>query len=97
MMSTPSYPNLAPVTASWLAALVLLAVPAALPADAVSELPARWQQRLGTVPEADISGVERVGQDSITQTRARLAARLSADPADSAELAEGYASLAALY
>jgi tetratricopeptide (TPR) repeat protein len=96
-MSTHSDPNLAPVTASWLAALVLLAAPVALPADALSELPAPWQQRLQAVPEADISGVERIGQDSITQTRARLAARVNADPTDSAELAEGYASLAALY
>ena len=87
----------APITASCLAGLVLLAVPVGLPADALSELQAPWQQRLQAVPEADISGVESVGQDSITRTRARLAARLGADPTDSAELAEGYASLAALY
>ncbi len=91
------YPRLAPITASCLAGLVLLAVPAALPADALSELPVPWQQRLQAVPEADISGVESVGQDGITRTRARLAARLGADPVDNAELAEGYASLAALY
>ncbi len=91
------HPRLAPTTASWLAGLALLAVPFASPADAVSELPEQWQPRLQAVPEADISGVENVGQDSITQTRARLAARLGEEPADNAELAEGYASLAALY
>lgn len=95
----PKYRHLrpAPVTASCLAGLLLLTGPVSLPADALSELPTRWQHRLQAVPEADISGVERVGQNSITQTRERLAGRLGADPADSAELAEGYASLAALY
>jgi tetratricopeptide (TPR) repeat protein len=97
MMPKYRHLRLAPVTASCLAGLLLLAGPVSLPADALSELPARWQQRLQAVPEADISGVERIGQDSITQTRQRLADRLSTEPADNAELAEGYASLAALY
>ena len=97
MMPGHRDPRPAPITASCLAGLVLLAGPVSLTADALSELQAPWQQRLQAVPEADISGVESVGQDSITRTRARLAARLGADPADSAELAEGYASLAALY
>lgn len=82
---------------SCLAGLVLLATPLALPADALSQLPPPWQERLQAVPEADISGVERVGQDSIGQTRERLDALLQAHQTDSAELAEGYASLAALY
>jgi tetratricopeptide (TPR) repeat protein len=82
---------------SLLPAALLLAAPLVLLADTLSQLPDGWRHQLQAIPEADVSGVEAVGRDSIARTRERLAEALQADPPDPATLAEGYASLAALY
>ncbi len=80
-----------------LCAVLLVSLPVRLPADALAQLPAAWADRLKPVAEADISGTERVAQDSITETRARLGALLADADADSVNLAAGYGNLAALY
>lgn len=99
MTAPPAQPPPGPALRRWFAALLaLLLAPCLASADALSELPAGWQQRLQPVPDSDISGVERVGQDSIRRTRARLQGLLlQGEPVDSIQLAEGYGSLAALY
>ena len=84
----------------WLALLsviVILSLPLRVSADAVAQLPSAWTGTLTPVPEADISGAERVAQESITETRERLAGLLAAANADAANLAVGYGRLAALY
>jgi tetratricopeptide (TPR) repeat protein len=80
-----------------LCGVLLFSLPLRLPADALAQLPAAWADRLKPVPEADISGTERVAQESISETRARLAGLLADADADSANLAAGYGNLAALY
>jgi tetratricopeptide (TPR) repeat protein len=77
--------------------VLLFSLPLRLPADALAQLPAAWAERLKPVPEADISGTERVAQESISETRERLAGLLADAGTDTANLAAGYGKLAALY
>jgi len=77
--------------------VLMLALPLPLLADALSELPAAWQDRLQTVPETDVSGTERIARETITRTRSRLADLLQTDASDAGNLAEVYGELAALY
>jgi len=77
--------------------VLMLATPLQLMADALAQLPAVWQERLQAIPETDISGTERVARDAITRTRQRLAELLTSGSTDTANLAEGYGKLAALY
>jgi tetratricopeptide (TPR) repeat protein len=72
-------------------------LPPPLAADALAELPGPWVDQLRAVPEADISGAERVGREAIAETRRRLAEHLSSETADKADLAQGFGQLAALY
>lgn len=84
----------------WLAlisAIVILGLPLRVPADAVAQLPSAWTGTLTAVPEVDISGAERVAQESITATRERLTELLDAANTEAADLAIGYGRLAALY
>lgn len=84
----------------WLAlisAIVILGLPLRVPADAVAQLPSAWTGTLTAVPEVDISGAERVAQESITATRERLTELLDAASTEAADLAIGYGRLAALY
>jgi len=76
---------------------VILGLPLRGSADAVAQLPSAWTGTLTPVPEADISGAERVVQESIAATRGRLAELLDAANTDAANLAVGYGKLAALY
>ena len=80
-----------------LPALLMLFSTLPAQADTLSGLPIRWQERLQTVPEADLSGTERIAREAITETRSRLADLLQADTGSEDELAEGYGELAALY
>jgi len=80
-----------------LSGIVILSLPLRVSADAVAQLPSAWTGTLTPVPEADISGAERVVQESITETRERLADLLAAARTDTAKLAVGYGKLAALY
>jgi len=82
---------------SLLFGLLMLALPLPLLADALSELPAAWQDRLQSVPATDVSGTERIARETITRTRSRLADLLQNGAGDDANLAEGYGELAALY
>jgi tetratricopeptide (TPR) repeat protein len=75
----------------------MLSLPLRLSADGLAQLPPVWRERLQAVPEADISGAERVAQESINKTRARLAELLREGKPDAANLAAGYGKLAALY
>jgi tetratricopeptide (TPR) repeat protein len=77
--------------------LLMFALPLPLPADALSQLPAAWQDRLQAVPETDVSGTERIAREAITGTRTRLADLLQSGTSDAGNLAEGYGELAALY
>lgn len=84
----------------WLAllsAMLILSLPLRLWADALAQLPPAWSDTLTPVPESDISGAERVAQESIVDTRERLAELLAASDSDAAALAVGYGKLAALY
>ncbi len=85
------------VPALSLLGLLLLAAPLPLAADSLAQLPAAWQDRLQAVHETDISGTERVAREAITATRSRLAELLAGGSNDTANLAEGYAKLGALY
>jgi len=76
---------------------VILGLPLRVPADAVAQLPSAWTGTLTAVPEVDISGAERVAQESITATRERLTELLDAANTEAADLAIGYGRLAALY
>ncbi|MGB5537535.1 MAG: hypothetical protein WBN08_16705, partial [Thiogranum sp.] len=66
-------PQYFPSTALLLFGLLMLAPPLPLLADALSELPAAWQDKLQAVPETDVSGTERIARETITRTRSRLA------------------------
>lgn len=77
--------------------LLMLATPVPLLADALSELPANWQDKLQPVPESDLSGTEPAARKAITQTRARLAELLMNGATEAPRLAGGYGQLAALY
>jgi len=86
--------------ARWLARLsgiLILSLSLGVAADSLAQLPSAWTGTLAPVPEADISGAERVAQESITATRERLAGLLAAANTDAANLAVGYGKLAALY
>jgi tetratricopeptide (TPR) repeat protein len=82
---------------SLLFGLLMLALPLPLLADALSELPAVWQNRLQAIPETDVSGTERIAREAITRTRSQLAELLQSGARDEKNLAEGYGELAALY
>ena len=90
-------PQYFPSTALLLFGLLMLAPPLPLLADALSELPAAWQDKLQSVPETDVSGTERIARETITRTRSRLADLLQNGASDDTNLAEGYGELAALY
>jgi len=77
--------------------LVLTLLPLPLLADALSELPATWQNRLQAVPETDVSGTERIARETIARTRTGVANLLQNGASDDSNLAEGYGELAALY
>ena len=72
-------------------------IPAGVCEDALSQLPEQWKNRLQQIPEADLTGAEPYARETIHETRAGLARLLSAELADSREIAEGYGSLGALY
>lgn len=80
------------------AALVLFlgALSAPALADALSELPSRWQAELDPVAEADISGAERLMQEAMTESRQEIAALLASPDPDRAVLAGAYGRLGAL-
>ena len=80
------------------AALVLFlgALSASALADALSELPSRWQAELNPVVEADISGAERHMQEAMIESRQEIAALLSSPDPDRAVLAGAYGRLGAL-
>jgi tetratricopeptide (TPR) repeat protein len=80
-----------------LAGLMMLALPLPSPADALSELPDAWRDKLHPLPEIDISGAERIAREAMTLTRSRLAEVLLGSADDSGNVAEGYGELAALY
>jgi tetratricopeptide (TPR) repeat protein len=80
-----------------LTGLLMLTTPLSLLADALSELPAAWQNRLQPVSEPDLSGAEPAARKAITQTRERLAELLMQDATEATRLAGGYGQLAALY
>jgi len=86
-----------PSTALLLFGLLMLVPPLPLAADALSELPAAWQDRLQAIPATDVSGTERIAREAITRTRNRLAEQLQSGASDAGNLAEGYGELAALY
>jgi len=79
-------------------ALVLLLGALSVPAlaDALSELPSRWQAELTPVAEADISGAERLMQEAMTESRQEIAALLASPAPDRAVLAGAYGRLGAL-
>lgn len=84
-----------------IAAALLLAWAGAGRADALSDLPARWQPELAPVAEADVSGAEALMQQAIASARAEVAALLGADAgadtgADRRALATAYGRLGAL-
>ena len=90
-------PQYFPSPALLLIGLLMFVLPQPLPADALSRLPAAWQDRLQAVPETDVSGTERIAREAITGTRDRLAELLQSGTNDNKNLAEGYGELAALY
>jgi tetratricopeptide (TPR) repeat protein len=79
-----------------LVAVLTLAPPPAA-ADAAANPPSPWAESLEPVPEADISGTERIARDAITRARRRLAELLKEPASGAADLAEAYAELGALY
>lgn len=73
-----------------------LAVAGVSLADAVSELPPPWDQRLRPIPSTDLSGAEPNIRDALTEARTEID-RLLADPAtDDDTLATAYGRLGAL-
>ena len=77
--------------------ILLFSLPLRLPADALAQLPPAWQNRLQPVPEADLSGAEAVGQESINTDPGAARGTAAGAATDTAELAAGYGNLAALY
>jgi len=75
--------------------LWIWALPGTSGADALSQLPARWQGALIPIAEADVSGAERLMQEALTEAR-RAVAKLLESPAQGAEPAEGPADNQAL-
>jgi len=65
-------------------------------ADALSELPARWQSKLTPIEEADISGAERLMQEAVTEARQDVASLLTDSKPDRKTLAGAYGRLGAL-
>ena len=82
---------------SLLFGLLMLTLPLPLLADALSDLPTVWLNRLQAVPETDVSGTERIARETIARTRSQLAKMLQSGASDEKNLAEGYGELAALY
>ncbi|MCB1882004.1 MAG: tetratricopeptide repeat protein [Gammaproteobacteria bacterium] len=76
--------------------LVLGCLPAVVTADALSQLPEQWSERLEPIAEADLSGAESNARQAILETRAELARLLPDSSTHSQELAEGYGRLGAL-
>jgi tetratricopeptide (TPR) repeat protein len=76
--------------------LSLLLFSSPLSADALSELPARWQERLAPVAQTDLSGAERLMQEAVPEARAQVAELLLAETPDAAALAGAYGRLGAL-
>jgi tetratricopeptide (TPR) repeat protein len=77
--------------------VLLLTVPLPSAGDAVADPPPPLSEKLQPVPDADISGAERIARDAITRARGRLAELLETPDTDPTTLAEAYAELAALY
>jgi tetratricopeptide (TPR) repeat protein len=65
-------------------------------ADPLSELPPQWQQELIPIEEADISGAERLMQESVAESRREVATLLTASEPDRETLAGAYGRLGAL-
>ncbi len=79
-----------------LAVLLSLTAPAPL-ADAISDLPAPWRERLQPIPEVDVSGAEPLARQAIREARETLSARLATPGTDPILLASGYGQLGAIY
>lgn len=77
-------------------ALLLCVTCAPLLADALSQLPERWQEQLIPVEEADISGAERLMREAIAEARQEIARLLTAEKAEPTDLAGAYGRLGAL-
>lgn len=66
-------------------------------ADALSELPAQWRDRLQVVESADISGAEPAARQALEDARRGTAASLEDPGVDEIKLAREYGTLAGLY
>jgi tetratricopeptide (TPR) repeat protein len=66
-------------------------------ADPLSELPSHWQEKLKSVPEADISGAEPVVQQTLTSARKQTAELLADATAEAGTLAREFGNLGNLY
>ncbi len=53
-------------------ALGLTATAPTLAADTLSDLPGSWQGELAPIPEADVSGAERLMQEAIAEARGAI-------------------------
>ena len=96
-LSVYTFRHLRALPVALLTGLLMLITSLPLLADALSELPANWQDKLRPVPESDLSGTEPAARKAITQTRTRLAELLMNGTTEAPRLAGGYGQLAALY
>jgi tetratricopeptide (TPR) repeat protein len=79
-----------------LPALGLLLIGTQVAADALSELPPPWQDRLLPVAETDLGGAERLMQEAVPEARAEVAGLLAQEAPDPEALAAAYGRLGAL-
>jgi tetratricopeptide (TPR) repeat protein len=96
-LSVYTFRHLRALPVALLTGLLMLITSLPLLADALSELPANWQDKLRPVTESDLSGTEPAARKAITQTRTRLAELLMNGTTEAPRLAGGYGQLAALY
>ena len=82
---------------SIVALLCLLAAPLGIAGDAASSLPARWADRLGSVPEVTLNDMDAEARDSIIAAREQLNAVLQDNAAAADRLADAYGELGGLY
>ncbi|MDZ7754248.1 MAG: tetratricopeptide repeat protein [Gammaproteobacteria bacterium] len=81
----------------WQAMLLLCWLPMAALADALSELPSPWGERLEPVAESDLSGAEPTAREAMDNQREATARLLDDANAAAHALGEAYGRLGALY
>ena len=76
---------------------IFICLPFPALADSLSSLPIKWQQRLQTIVEANLTGADSKAQVEIGNMRETVSQLLNKADSSHAELAEAYGRLASIY